>query len=52
MTVARTSQVVAEVVRLNTANNIRLSQVVLEVVRPNAPDAPPNTQRPVVIICT
>lgn len=52
MTVARASQVVIEVPRLNTANKIRVSQVVVEVVRPNVADAPPNTQKPVVCVIT
>jgi hypothetical protein len=35
MTVARTSQVVAEVLRTSTAVNVRTSQVVAEVIRTN-----------------
>ena len=50
MTVARTSQVVVEVVRTNTAVVARESQVAVEVVRPNS--AVVDTQRPQVIICT
>lgn len=51
MTVARTSQVVVEVVRINTGTVIRASQVAVEVVRPNVAEAT-STQRPVVCVCT
>jgi hypothetical protein len=49
MTVARTSQVVVEVLRTNTAVVARTSQVVIEVIRPNAAAS---AARPVVCSST
>lgn len=51
MTVARTSQVVVEVLRTNAAPVARVSQIVVEVLRPNADEvAPPSNVRPVLIL--
>lgn len=49
MTVARTSQVVVEVLRTNTAPVVRTSQIVVEVLRPNVAAA---AGRPVVCSST
>jgi hypothetical protein len=49
MTVARTSQVVVEVLRINTAPVVRVSQVVVEVLRPNVAMAAAHP--PVIFVC-
>lgn len=52
MTVARTSQVVVEVLRTSTAVNARVSQIAVEVLRPNVAAAPVTVARPQVFVCT
>ena len=50
-TIARVSQVVTEVLRIDTNPPARVSQVVVEVLRPNSTTTPSGLARPIICIC-
>jgi hypothetical protein len=54
MTVARDSQTVIEILRINTDVKLRVSQEVVEIIRQNNAETPliPSSAQPIIIITT